>query len=530
MSTSDLENTSSASEQRHVGSKSSLYPSNEENNSPIIFSLLFGTIKIIFSLVFGLVFLLLFILLTITGIGPLIEFNQSKRDEKEVLNQDVILQEHPEMFLLNVPGDINKASCGASYRIMVRLTKPTKGASTNTDQLQLPPVILPGGLASNLMTMSRHQDELTKKHGFTVVNFDRLGVGFSDPYPPELNLKPASAADVAREMNFVMEYCENHIFHTNNKRWICVGSSMGANVATAFMTLYPNRIGGFFNLDGLPHAFLKIQCKKFLRDGKKIMDMMRRVRWTGLPRFMFRLALQGSIPTVGDAFTVRQLVGVMCRDQFFVTTGLEYTTLMSCCDLECAAWGRQATFQCDSESLRLLASLAPNQSIIVNESKGIMPRSVTNERSKSELGTKYVAREDKEFITFEESFRSLAMKNPDDVDNRKTHCNWPSTPKHPVGNLVGGVEEDTTIHPLAPQFEKLVVRIMCARDYTGLERDYTQEARNHAAARCTLQVLMSGDGEVYYYPRLSHLNLWQQVDEVVSITHDISRAILVQDI
>jgi hypothetical protein len=219
----------------------------------------------------------------------------------------------------------------------------------------------------------------------------------------------------------------------------------------------------------------------------------------------------------------------MCRDQFFVATGLEYTTLMSCCDLECAAWGKQATTECNDESLRLLASLAPDESVIINEGKGIIPRSVTTERSKSELGATYLNRQDDEFMAFEETFRSMALKNPDDVDKTKTHCNWPTPPNHPVGNFVGGVKSDTTIYPLAPQFKTLVVRILCARDYTGLERDYTQEARNHAAARCTLQTLMSDDGKVYYYPRLSHLNLWQQVTEVVAITFEMSTAIQEQE-
>lgn len=503
------------------GSKSSLQPikSTEENHLGLLF---FGFIKILFGIIFGLVFFILFILVTITGIGPLIEYYLSRRDEKEALNHDVILQAHPEMFLLDIPGDINKASGGMAYRIMVRMTRLTSGDDRH-DADNLPPVIFPGGLASNLMTMSRHQDELTKRHGFTVVNFDRLGVGLSDPYPASFNQQPPSAADVAREMEFVMSHCESIL--KTRKKWICVGGSMGANVATAFMTLYPNRIGGFFNLDGLPHAFLQIQCKKFLHDGKMIMDIMRRLRWTGFPRLAFRLALQSSLPVMGDAFTTQQLVGVMCRDQFFVATGLEYTTLMSCCDLECAALGKQATTECDDESLRLLASLAPDESVIINEGKGIIPRNVTSERSKSELGATYLSRFDDGFEAFEKSFCSLALTNPDDVDKTKTHCNWPTPPKHPVGNFVGGVESDTIIYPLAPQFKTLVVRLMCARDYSGLERDYTQEARNHAAARCTLQILMSEkNGKVYYYPRLSHLNLWQQVTEVVAITFEMSSA------
>lgn len=477
-------------------SKSSLHPisfsKQKYRGFNAVLNLLLIAIKITFGLIFGLAFLLIFFVSTITGIGPLIEYLQSKRDDNESISHDVILRTHPDMFLLEIPGDINKASGGLAYRVMVRITKPEDASRTK----HLPPVIFPGGLASNLMTMARHQDELTKQH-FSVVSFDRLGVGLSDPYPTSFNQQPPSAADVAREMNYVMTHCEINIVKKQMK-WICVGGSMGANVATAFMTLYPNRIGGFLNLDGLPHAFLKIQCKKFLKDGRIFMNILRSFRWTGLPRLAFRIAFQINSPIMGDVFTTRQLIGIMCRDQFFVTTGLEYTTLMSCCDLEIAAWGRQATTECDDESLRLLASLAPDESVIINEGKGIIPRIVTTERSKSELGTRYVTRQDDEFISFAEKFRSLALEYPDDIDKTKTHCNWPMPPKHPVGNFIGGVDsEETTIYPLAPQFKTLAVRIMCARDYTGLERDYTQEARNHAAARCSLQVLMCGNCKTY---------------------------------
>ena len=76
---------------------------------------------------------------------------------------------------------------------------------------------------------------------------------------------------------------------------------------------------------------------------------------------------------------------------------------MSCCDLECAAWGRQATTEMDRESLRVLASLEPDESVILNEGKGVA-RLVTQKRSKSELGTRYLKRQDAQFVQFESTF------------------------------------------------------------------------------------------------------------------------------
>ena len=411
------------------------------------------------------------------------------------------------------------------YKVMVRLTRPSEDSKAESDVAPhelLPPVIFPGGLASNLMTMSRHQDELTTRHGFTVINFDRLGVGLSDPYPRDASLSP-SAADVAREMNYVM----NNTGATTNPdaKWIQVGGSMGTNVATAFVALYPGRLCGFLNLDGLPHGFLQVQCKKFLKDGRAIMNVMRSIQWTGLPRLVFSAAVWPILPAVGNAFTPKQIIGAMCREQFFTATGLEYTTLMSCCDLEAAAWGPQATTEYDTETMRIMASLAPDESAIVDEVAGIS-RSVTNERSESELGTEYIRRNDAEFLNFEAKLCALALESPETVNKLRTHCNWPNpNPRHPVGDYVGGVDAGTVVHPLASEFKQMVVRVMCARSYRNLERDYTQTARNHAAARTSLHVLMSGDGKAYYYPQLSHLNLWQQCREVVDITSEIAQAV-----
>lgn len=465
----------------------------------------------------------LFFAATATGIAPLIEHILSKRDDR-ALSRENILKEHPEMFLLAIPAGVNDASLGHPYHVMVRLTRPT----VHPDP-PLPPVIFPGGLASNLMTMSRHQDELTRKHGFTVVNFDRLGVGLSDPFSCTANdLRSPTAADVAREMDYVMKNCgvtreEDGVPKDRITKWIQVGGSMGTNVATAFVALFPGRLCGFLNLDGLPHAFLQIQCKKFLDDGPKLMNFMRSIRWTGLPRLAFSAALRPVIPALGNAFDHVQIIGAMCRDQFFTATALEYTTLMSCCDLECAAWGPQATTEYDKETMFLMVSLKPEKTVIVDQVKGLQ-REECNERSSSELGNSYINRTDPIFVEFESRFRALALTAPNQVDETKTNCNWPDPPRHPVGDTVGGIRPDDVIHPLAQEFSHMVVRVMCARDYKGLERDYIQTARNHAAARTSLQVIMSSDGEAYYYPRLSHLNLWQQSNEIVDITLEIARA------
>ena len=186
--------------------------------------------------------------------------------------------------------------------------------------------------------------------------------------------------------------------------------------------------------------------------------------------------------------------------------------------------GKQATTEYDNETLRIMSSLAPDESVLVNDVEGI-PRCITNERSDSELGTEYLSKERPDIVEFMAKFRSQALKSPDEIDRLTTHCNWPEEPRrHPVGKYVGGVDESTRIYPLAQEFQNMCVRVMCARSYVGLERDYTQEARNHAAARTSLHCLLSHDGcgKSYYYPHLTHLNLWQQSSEVTKLAHEIA--------
>jgi hypothetical protein len=138
---------------------------------------------------------------------------------------------------------------------------------------------------------------------------------------------------------------------------------MGSNVAAAHCCLYPGKISGFFNLDGLPPAFLQIQCAKFLRDGPMIMGVMRAIAWTGLPRFLFSTAMGGFFKEAmkSESFPGEVILGVMCQASNFTATALEYKTLMSCCDLETASWGPIATTNYDLKVMRGMTSAAPGK-------------------------------------------------------------------------------------------------------------------------------------------------------------------------
>ena len=459
-----------------------------------------------FKVVFGLLGFVLFLVFTITGIGPLIECCKASRD-RQLLDRNKVLQDHPEMFLLTIPAKINKASNDKPYKVMVRLTKSTQSTA-------LPAIVMPGGLAANLTAMARLQDELTR-NGFTVLAFDRLGVGYSDPN--EANLSP-SARDVAFELDYVMRHCGVD----EKQSWIQIGGSMGSNVAAAFVCLFPGRLVGFLNLDGLPPGFVQVNPEKFLRDGPKVVQVSS-ILCTGIMRF-FMSVIMGKMITQGSkskSFTDEEVLALVLQPQQWQNTALEYATLMSCCDLENAAWGNQATTSYDNRTMYLMATLAPAQSVVLDEIAGV-PRSITDERSASELGDTYTSKDSKDFRACWAQLQGRALSVPSQIDTKATTVLWPSPPKHPVGNLVGGVEPGDIVYPLAPEFAKMVVRVMTARSYVGLEDNYPQIGRNHSMARSSLHALAAKDGANLVYPKLSHMHLWQQTGEIVRVCKEIA--------
>jgi hypothetical protein len=91
-----------------------------------------------------LVILLVWALLTLSGIGPILHYYYSCCDLR-LLSRDKLLKDHPELILVSIPADINKASNGKSYSIVARWVKsPTPSI--------YPPIILPNGLAATSST------------------------------------------------------------------------------------------------------------------------------------------------------------------------------------------------------------------------------------------------------------------------------------------------------------------------------------------------------------------------------------------
>jgi hypothetical protein len=190
----------------------------------------------------------------------------------------------------------------------------------------------------------------------------------------------------------------------------------------------------------------------------------------------------------------------------------------------------------------------------------------TSERSPNELGSSYINAYSKPFQSMLSNFRRNALTSSDEVNTAKTHATWPPlTPTidfkktspattsssssssqvfssiHPVGSKVGGIDRissnistssqqgvyDIEVHPLSVEYSRLLVTSLIARSYVGLEHEYSQELRNHSAAQASLYMLSAKRGsEVLYFPKLTHMNLWQQNDEITSCVNRMASQIM----
>lgn len=141
-------------------------------------------------------------------------------------------------------------SLGDSYTVVARFTIPDE----SNKNIKKNPICIPNGLGATIVTISILHEELVKE-GYTVLSYDRLGVGFSDANTT--NIVP-TAEDVVNEMNYVM----NSLL-PDETGWILIGPSMGSIVAQCYMATYPEKVKGFVNVDGLPYPFSKVFFSPF---------------------------------------------------------------------------------------------------------------------------------------------------------------------------------------------------------------------------------------------------------------------------
>ena len=189
------------------------------------------------GLAFMAIFMALWLLFTVTGVGPLAEHFAAKRDKR-------LLASIPEVKYLAAEGEEKGKGKGKkkakeqqqpARKLAVRWTKGTNPS--------LPPVCIPNGLGATLISISKLHEGLAAK-GFSVLSYDRAGVGLSDPLPKGVH--HFDAQQTVKDMHAIMTH--PRIGLPPDTKWILIGPSMGSVVAQAFLISHPHMVAGFLNV------------------------------------------------------------------------------------------------------------------------------------------------------------------------------------------------------------------------------------------------------------------------------------------
>jgi len=294
--------------------------------------IIFGIILFPFFLVFFTLFMAIWLVLTITGVGPLLQYCCNRRD-KVTLNRERFAADNSNMKILSIPGDVNSCSLGDPYKLFAQPKTPSK----------FPPVCIPNGLGATAVLICQMQEALVDC-GFTVLSFDRLGVGMSDE---NKSRKSPTASDLVKEMEFVM----SHFMPTDTK-WILLCPSMGSIVAQCYISRHPEKVVGFLNMDGLPYPFVT-QKSMFMWAGF-IYKIYASIIWTGALRPFIGTALKSSEKMFKcKSFPLSVVVAQMNQAQFFANVGLEMGTMMDCCAMAEDAWGTYSLLKMDRADLQV---------------------------------------------------------------------------------------------------------------------------------------------------------------------------------
>jgi len=267
----------------------------------------------------------------------------------------------------------------------------------------------------------------------------------------------------------VMESCQP------GARWLLVGPSMGATVATCFIAFHPERVAGFVNVDGLPATFSHRRTR--FEYAALIYAAYSAVVWTGFLRPFLFLASAKLKPLASPAFLLRLVLTQMNQRNLFGSLAVEMRTMLNCADYAQAAMGvdigRMAVPQqralCNAQPARCGAAACEGDAWTWKD----LPRSAEEMGGASAA---YTPAGDAARLA-----RSLAA---------------------------GGV--------LPPIFSGLVVRVLSARSFEfGMgamgRKFYDDDMRRWAGAEHALHALLAADGARTVFPTCSHTDMFFSV-------------------
>eukprot|EP00291_Cryptomonas_curvata_P013931 CAMPEP_0172206196 /NCGR_PEP_ID=MMETSP1050-20130122/33071_1 /TAXON_ID=233186 /ORGANISM="Cryptomonas curvata, Strain CCAP979/52" /LENGTH=216 /DNA_ID=CAMNT_0012885227 /DNA_START=203 /DNA_END=851 /DNA_ORIENTATION=- len=197
------------------------------------------------------------------------------------------------------------------------------------------------------MTMIGKLHDGLVKQGFTVLTYDRLGTGFSDENPSD---KSPTVEETVQDMEKVMS-----TFMPPDQQWILLGPSMGSIVGQCYTAVFPHKVVGFLNMDGLPYPFHT--KRKLFNFYGSIYRVESTLVWTGLFRFFLCFAGGPFSKVSGDTFSAGVLLAQANQRSFYRNVWLEMPLMMDCC----AAADAAQRLPVDPEALQAVIRAPPTR-------------------------------------------------------------------------------------------------------------------------------------------------------------------------
>lgn len=426
-------------------------------------------------------------------------------------------------------GECRTVRTRAGHRIAIRFTRPATASS-------LPPIVIPNGLAANVLLTGATHDRLVAA-GFSVLSFDRRGVGFSEPRMPNPHgggadrFFPAQTVDeCVDEMLDAMLAC---IPDGGNDRppspcaassssaggggggvakggggkakWIVVGPSMGSIVAQCFLASPDSRdrVAGFLNLDGLPFPFCSVRST--FMGWSKYYAVFSWLAWLGIFRpffWLFSGKMLASLPTKASK-DVLPLDQTILRAQFnqpamWQSTQAEFTLMLDCAAIANEAWGHLSPLAMSAESFDTLLRTAPRRNgtfTLTNDVADALYGGAGREAASDGVSLVALAVQDSCWTTLP---RSKSERGVDwcTAEESEALCRLLASPG-PSSSCPSSYATTAMVDPapplLAQVFASIPVRVMSARSYDYAAGDqYTPRMRDLSCAEHALHAMVGG--------------------------------------
>jgi pimeloyl-ACP methyl ester carboxylesterase len=136
-----------------------------------------------------------------------------------------------------------------------------------------------------------------------------------------------------------------------DEKWILLGGSMGAIIATCYISAFPHKVCGFVNMDGVPYPFHV--AKSGFMFAASLYRMYTKIIWTGLFRPFIAMGLDKVMreKLTSKGFGIEYIVAQLNQTRFFGNIGLEMVTMMDLCEFGTVAWGVQDIAKLDLETV-----------------------------------------------------------------------------------------------------------------------------------------------------------------------------------